>query len=443
MQPKTLLIALIFSLLSIHVFAQSEQVLPITLQSVLQFAGADNLSVKEWQQRYERAVAAHKFANEWWVPTLYGGFRVQELKGADMNTDGNFFLDLNVQNVWAGAGLNAEFDLGKGVFGTQAAREKATAVRYRSQAEKNNAILEVVQQYFNLQAAQAKLAGLREMMALSSNIATQLEAQTEAGLVYKSDLLLAKSNLNHQKIALRQQETELKRNSSRLTNLLNIKGNSTLLVADTALVPVTLIDESKLTAAPEGVYNLRPEFRSLQSELLALQKEKSALGGGLLLPTLRLGVSDGAFGDLWSPTGRDGNPIDKLYNTFEFNGALLWRVPLNEVFGGGRNRLYKSDIIIHQNKMEQVRNQVREEVQVATAEVLSAKDELEIAREGLGYAREALSQSIERQKLRTAKAYEVFQAQEYFMRAQMDFIDAIKNYNQAQYRLYVALGNNL
>ncbi len=66
-----------------------------------------------------------------------------------------------------------------------------------------------------------------------------------------------------------------------------------------------------------------------------------------------------------------------------------------------------------------------------------------IAKQALQSATEGLNQSIGRQKLGTAKPFEVFQSQQFYLQAQVDYINALTNYNKAQYALYVATGNNL
>jgi outer membrane protein TolC len=66
-----------------------------------------------------------------------------------------------------------------------------------------------------------------------------------------------------------------------------------------------------------------------------------------------------------------------------------------------------------------------------------------IAKEALQLSKEALEQSIERQKLGTVKPFEVFQSQQFYLQAQVDYLHTISEYNKAQYELFIALGNNL
>jgi hypothetical protein len=50
---------------------------------------------------------------------------------------------------------------------------------------------------------------------------------------------------------------------------------------------------------------------------------------------------------------------------------------------------------------------------------------------------------VQRQQLGTAQAFEVFQAQEFYLRARLDFLKSVADFNKAQYRFYVGAGNNL
>jgi outer membrane protein TolC len=66
-----------------------------------------------------------------------------------------------------------------------------------------------------------------------------------------------------------------------------------------------------------------------------------------------------------------------------------------------------------------------------------------IAREGSRFAEEALSQSIQRQQLGTVRPLEILQAQEIYIRSKLDELKAAGEFNKQQYKLFVAVGNNL
>ena len=68
---------------------------------------------------------------------------------------------------------------------------------------------------------------------------------------------------------------------------------------------------------------------------------------------------------------------------------------------------------------------------------------MSIALESSEWAAEALKQSIQRQALGTVRPFEILQAQEIFIKARLDYIRAVTDYNKAQYQLFVAKGNRL
>ena len=72
-----------------------------------------------------------------------------------------------------------------------------------------------------------------------------------------------------------------------------------------------------------------------------------------------------------------------------------------------------------------------------------SKEQMEIALQGSKLASEALQQSIQRQQMGTVRPFEILQIQEIYTRSKLDYLKAVSTYNKAQYRLFVAIGNDL
>ena len=401
----------------------------IDLDTVLKLAGADNLTVKEYQLKYQQALAEQSKAKEWWQPTVHTGVTTHYLNGAAMNTDGRIFTDLDRNNLWAGLGISLELDFNQGLFGELAARKKSEAAHYFSIAEKNQALLNAVQAYFDLQTEQLKYAFLQALVNQADNLAQQINIQVDAGLRYQSEYLQAQSNFNHLKIALLQAKVDWQKKSALLSNLLNLNSGVTLISADTALVPLALTDAS--TAA--GNYTDRPETMGLKSELQALQTLRKTANEGLLLPVVTVDVQNGVFGAYQGPTR----------NTSELNASLLWKIPLARFVYNGDLKQWDSKISLQQNKLEQFKNRYRQETTTARAQLTISSAQLTVSKEALQLTAEALKQSIERQKLGTVKPFEVFQSQQFYLQAQIDYLQAIAEFNKAQFALRVAKGEIL
>ena len=404
----------------------------INLETVLKLAGADNLVIQQYQQRYELALADRAKAREWYLPTIYGGATTHYLTGKAMNTDGRFFEPVKRNNLWAGLGLFAEWDISKGFYGSLAAKQKAKAAMHRSTAERNQAILQAVHTYYDLQAEQMKYAAFNKLVSQADTIVQQIRIQVEVGILFKTELLLAKSNYNHLRIAALQSKIDFEKKSALLVNLLNIEEDVVLVSADTAIVPVKMVEDIPDSSA-QDIYKKRPEYMSLHSGLRSIQTERKMTTTGLLMPKVRLGAYGSSFGSLDSG----------FVPTNELNLSLLWQIPTGRLLYRGDLRMVNARVMLQENSIEQLKNQVRQEVTEAKSQLRSATEQVEIAEESLQLSAEALSQSIQRQKLGTVIPFEVFQAQEFYMKAQIDYLQAISSHNKAQYSLYVAMGNNL
>jgi outer membrane protein TolC len=413
--------------------ANAQQPFAVNLETVLKLAGANNLTVQEYQLKYQQARAEQSKAEEWWLPNLYAGAATHYLNGAAMNTDGRIFTGVNRNNLWAGLIIAAEWDFSKGTYSTLAAEQKAEAVHYQSAAEKNKAILEAVQAYFDLQAEQLKYVFLQRLVNQADTLSQQIKIKVDAGLLFQSDYLMAQSNYNHLKISMLQTKVEWQKKSAALANLLNLEGNVRLVSADTSLIPLKLIEQNKDTTFYQNGFEKRPEFLGLNAALQSYQTMRKTANQGLLLPKLRVGFDNGAFGTYSNP----------LYNTYQLNASLLWNLPLGRLTYKGDLKQWDTKILLQQNEIEQFKNQFQQEVSTANTQLQTAEEQMTIAKEALQSSNEALNQSIERQKLGTAKPFEVFQAQQFFLQAQFDYLKAISEYNKAQYGLKAALGEIL
>ncbi|CAN5791390.1 hypothetical protein BH24BAC1_BH24BAC1_28900 [soil metagenome] len=417
------------------------------LESLLEMGGANNLTIAHYKRQQDLAQADLSRAREWWLPEIYTGIQQQQLWGAAMNADGRFFLDVARQNFWAGIGADARWDFGEGIFQARAAGLRIKAAEYQTQAQRNQVLLQTIVAYYDFLTAQLAHQAYQEMASQADTIALQLQIQIDAGLRFASEGLLARSNQRHLQVqALGAQNTYLQE-AARLANLLNVKPGTRLVSVDTLLAPLNLVPEEEWGAQQTGLFVQRPEYRQLQTELESIRVAKKSTTTGLLLPELSVGTYA-------SYTGRLDGPVQPmfpaeypqtraLYPTSALNVSLLWRIPTGRLVFGGRLRQYNAQMALTENAVDQLRNTVQEELSAAQAMLQTAHAQLDLADQGQQLARQAVQQSVQRQQLGTAQAFEVFQAQEFYLRARLDYLKAVADFNKAQYRFYVGAGNNL
>lgn len=422
----------------------AQETIPINLETLLELGGANSLTIKEYQERQNLANAQLLKARKWWLPDVYAGLQTHQLWGAVMNGNGRFFLDVNRQNLWAGLGLNMHWDLSEGIYATKSAKLRHQASELLTQAERNRELLKMVTAYYNLMTAQLNFVAYQDLMNQSDTIAQQIQVQVDAGLRYQSEVLLAKSNKNHLQVEMLNAQKAYNNASAELKKLLNVEQAVKFVSVDDALLPLDFSETLEQTN--DSDYLNRPEIKANELEIQALETKKKTHTTGLLLPELNIGVNGSYFGRISgnvSPMDPIAYPnTDQLYPTGVLNASLLWKIPLGELTYKGDRKKYNSLIGLKTIETSQLRAKINEEIINAQTDLQVGKEQIEIAKEALNLTTEALDQSIERQKLGTAKPFEVFQAQQFFLQAQIDYLKAVSEYNKAQFALKVARGED-
>lgn len=425
---KWIAMSMVFLFSTFQINAQ-EKGFPVTLETILKLAGANNLTVQEFQIKQQQALAEQSKAKEWWMPEIQAGYTTHYLNGAAMNTDGTILNDLSRNNLWAGLGVSLEIDLKNGAYGPLAAKQKTEAAHYYSIAEKNQVILKSINAYFDLQAEQLNYSFLQILVNQSDTISQQIKIQVDAGLRYQSEYLLAQSNYNHLKFSMLKVKTEWHKKSALLANLLNLESGTQLVSADNSLLPLPF----SMPVTDTSHFEKRPEYLGLTAELQSIETYRKSANKGVFFPKLKIGFNNGAFGAYSEP----------LHNSYQLNASLLWSLPLGRLTHKGDLKKWDTKISLQHNKVAQFKNRYNQEVVSATAQIEIAGQQIEITKLALGQIAEALDQSIERQKNGTSQPFEVFQAQQFYLQAQMDYLQAVGGYNKAQFAWKVATGEIL
>ena len=405
----------------------------INLETVLKIGGANNLTIQEFKLRQQLAFAELKEAKEWWLPTIYTGTTFHQLWGNAMNGNGDFFTDVNRQNLWGGIGLNASWDFGEGIYKTKAIEYKMQSTALNTQAEQNKLLLHIISTYYDFLSAQLFHKAYIQLAEQANTIANQIAVQVKSGMSFESEMLLAKSNYNHLKVKSISAQIDYSDKAEKLKMLLNLEPNVKLLASDSIIVPLNLIELADLPELNDSANSFRSELKSLEFSLLALDQEKKTKTTGMFLPELRIGSYGSFFGDIFTP----------INLTSEINAALVWKIPIGRITSGGSVLKYNALIDLKKNKIQQTKTQINEEIQRAKERIILAEQQFSIAKLGLTLCSKALQQCIDRQSLGTVRPMEIIQSQEMHINSMLDYLKSVAFYNKSQYAYYVATGNNL
>ncbi|MBL4653014.1 MAG: TolC family protein [Flavobacteriales bacterium] len=411
-----------------------ENTTPINLETVLTLGGANNLTIKEYKLKQDLALADFAKAKEWWLPNLYAGTSFHQLWGNAMNSDGRIFTDVNRQSFWGGVGVNSSWDFGNGIFTANAAELSSEATALETEAQQNQTLLSIIETYYDFLVAQLYAESYAQLAAQAKTIADQIEIQVDAGLLFESELLLAQSSYSHLQVQMMSAQLQQNTKSALLTQLLNIDPTSRLVCIDTVLTPLTFEKENlELETSFEPAYQKRPELKSMDLMLQALNAEKKTTTTGLLLPSFSVGAYGSYFGGVFTPV----NPTSSI------NASLIWTIPTGRLIYGGKLKQFDARIALQENQILQAKAAINREVLYAKGRIILAKEQLDIALEGSRLAEKALDQCVQRQQLGTVRPFEILQAQEIYINSRLDYLTSVSSYNKAQYQLLVATGNNL
>ncbi len=178
----------------------------------------------------------------------------------------------------------------------------------------------------------------------------------------------------------------------------------------------------------------RPEIseqRALVCEAVnRLERERYAP----LIPSVLLGVSEGGFA-----AGRGGD-IEGFADRFDADAVAWWEVRnLGRGEAGARKEMRSR---VQQARWREVAmlDQVAREVVEAHAQVEMRRQQLEIAQEAVGFARDSYQKNRDRIQEGEGLPLEALQSIQALSQAQREYLRVMTDYNLAQFSLQRAIG---
>lgn len=308
-----------------------------------------------------------------------------------------------------------------------ASRHGEASAKAQSRVAREGIAALVVGQYLRTQRAAESVKAARSRVELAGALEKLAEDQQKNGLGTKLDTLRAQVQVQNERQRLIQAETQVRTARFGLVKLLDLEPATNLVLTD----PLTAPEAVAFTfqeAYGQGLAQ-RPEVAALDArEQAAMSLRDSARS--LRLPSLVVTGSYASMGlspsQPWVPT---------------YTVGLGVKVPL---FTGGRISAQTAKAKLELDRVAEERKEIRAqvglEVQVAQAEMDSARSEVEVTSLAVGLAQEALVQSRHRFEAGVSNNIEVINAQDELARAEDNRINALWRLNQSRADLAKAMG---
>jgi outer membrane protein TolC len=436
---------------------------PIELGTALRLAGVYNPELLRVRQMVIEATAMRQLAASQLLPNLNAGTNFDNHTGVLQQSTGNI-LNVHRDAMYFGLGANAiaagtvnipgiyyNLNVGTTWFGILQSRQLVNMRRAESQAAELQILLDTCLAYTELLRAEGKRAVTVKNRSDFFEVARLTAAYANAGQGRKADADRANVELKRIDLDLTQAEADILTASARLCRILSLDPSSRLKPLDGYVVPAPIVPDPTPLSDLLGVAMLqRPELAARRAEI---QQALYALSNAKLLPfspNVIVGFSAGGFGggsDLLANGITQANGSTLTGSQFgQFAGrtdtdvVAYWTLQNLGVGNVAMIRIAQSQVRQSELRRLEVLNRIKTEVAEAYARAHARYVQIETAEKAVISSEAGYKQDLERIKGQQGLPIEVIDSARLMARSRMEYLDAIIDYNRAQFQLYVAIG---
>ena len=428
---------------------------PIDLGTALRLAGAENPQLLLARERVTEVVAQRQLAAAQLLPNLNLGTNYNLHRGPLQQSNGSI-LNVNRDALYVGLGsyavgsgtpnipgLNYNLNVGVGWYGFLVSRQRVTTARTAADAVRNDVLLRVCLGYLELLRGDGRRAIALKNRGEAAEVARLTDVYAKAGQGRKADADRAAVELRKRDAELIQAEADTLTASARLAQLLNLDPSTRLKPIDGWVVPAPLVpDPVPLPDLLAIALLQRPELASRRSEVQTALYELSLAKVLPFSPNVILGFSAGGFGggsNLVADAGT-GPRFSGLDGRSDLDVVVFWQF---RNLGVGNIALARAaDSRVKQTRLRELEmlNVVRAEVAEAKARVDARFLQIDAAEHAVRSSTEAFTEDLARIKGFQGVPLELVDSMRLLGRSRYEYLDAILDYNRAQFQLWVALG---
>ncbi len=436
---------------------------PIDLPSALRLGGVQNPEILLARERVVEADAVRQLAAAQILPTINAGGNVdnhtgplQRAVGAIQKVNrGSLYLGLGANAVGAGTvnipGLVLSGNISEGIFAALVTRQVVREREFASEAVRNDVLLRVAVGYLELLRAEGHRAVALQTRAEATEVARVTAAFAATGQGRQADADRALTELEQRNADVLQSESEVLTASARLAQSLSLDPATRLHATDGWVVPAPIIpDPIPLPELITIALMRRPELKERQA---AIRAALLTLRGARVLPfspNVVLGYSAGTFGGGSNLVAdgilqADGSVIrqprfDSFAGRQDVDAVVYWSLRNLGVGNLALIRGAESNLRSDRLRELEVLDRVRAEVAAAYARAHARYAQIDTTERAVRSGQLAFEEDLRRTRNREGLPIEVLDSLRLLGRSRLAYLDAILDFDRAQFELYVALG---
>jgi outer membrane protein TolC len=419
----------------------------ITFAEALATVAGRNPQIGYANGQINEAFAQLRGAKVLWLPSIQAGINYQNHDGPLQNSDGSIPVasrsaleaGLGMYAVGGGApaipGVTAKFAMADAVFQPRIANQQAAARQNATAGTCHDYLLYAAVAYLDLLRAFQQQAIAQETLDHSAQLAQLTADFARTGQGNQADADRAQAELTVRRNALAQSVAQTQIASAHLIELLNMSPDRTLVPAEPTLVPIELVSHEAAASQLVGDgLSRRPELAQSRNLVAAAEEQLCRERYAPLLPNVLVDVSQSGFG------GGPDSTIADFRGRFDFDATAYWQL---RNFGMGelaardvaRSRLEQAQCL-----QQSVMNRISREVLESHAHSESLRGQIAVAETGIRVAGDSYRRNVERIRGGQGLPLEVLQSIQALDQSRREYLRAVGDYDEWQFRLYRALG---
>jgi outer membrane protein TolC len=423
---------------------------PIDLNTALRVAGVQNPDLMIARQRVVEAVALRQLAAAAFLPSLNAGTSYDSHTGVLQQSNGNI-LSINRSAVYVGSGSNAvgagtvaipgiflQGNLAETVFAYLVSRQMIVEREATTFAVRNQQFLQVCLAYSELLRAEGKRAIAMQVRDEAFRVYKLVAAYSKAGAAKPSDADRFATELARRQADVQLYDGQIGVASARLCEVMNVDPSIRLHPTDAWVVPAGVVPPQVPLQELVAVGLLRrPELAERRA---VIRQSLLSLEGSKLLPftpTYVIGFSAGGFGggsNLVFPTfGGFGGRSD-------FDVMTYWTLKNLGVGNIALINLNKARLQHSEFQEIAVMDRVRAEVAEAYARSHAQFNIITTTEQAVRSSTDGFREDLLRAEGAVGLPIEARDSLRLLADSRYQYLDSIIDFNEAQFSLYVALG---
>jgi outer membrane protein TolC len=409
--------------------------LPISLDTVLRLAPDRNGQMAGARQRLEEAFAQQALAAKKWLPDLTVGAAYYRHEGGIQDFTGQL-IHSSYGSLFAGLEMRGKLDLREAAYQRIDAERKVWQQRGELSKLTSETLLDAAGTYVDLLAARTSEAVSLESEKKLTDLAglAKTLAKIDPGL--HVEVVRISSEIQGQKLMTRKLREGANNAAAKLSYLLSVDPASELVPVDNHMAAFELVNPSQ---APQALVAQAlakgPGVRELEGLLTLIDEARAkGAGPGRFIPSLELTMAEGAFG---------AGPGSQLSwdNRWDLGLHVKWNLT-EALTARERRRLADAQNQQAHLNYQDLRGKLTLGVHEAREACQSGKDQMRLGEQQIREAEEAyeLSSSRLKENIKGRSPSEVLMAIRGLAGARLGYLQAVRDYDKAQFRLFVLVG---